>query len=87
MAVDDDQFVFTVDLMAKYLVDGFLLVQDLYSGYAWDITDTSKFFQNYSMHVGNNTDWRQNPSCPGGPYMTMAKDGSPESGYVYDPLT
>ena len=37
------------------------------------------------MHVGNNTDWRLNPSCPGGPYMTILDDGSPQSGWVYDP--
>ena len=38
------------------------------------------------MNVGNNTDWRQNPSCPDAPFMTMAKDGSSQSGYVYDPF-
>ena len=35
------------------------------------------------MHVGNNTDWTKNPTCPGGPYMTIEKYG-PQSGWVFD---
>ena len=69
--------------MATYLVDGFLLIQDLFARYSWNI-ETSQLFQNYFVHVGNNTDWSKNPSCPGAPFMTMAKDGSAQSGYVYD---
>ena len=84
MASKNNQFVLTVDLKAKYLVDGFLLIQDLYSGYSYQHTNTNEYFQNYSMLVGNSTDWRKNPSCPGGPYMTIAKDDSPESGWIYD---
>ena len=83
LATSFDKFVLTVDLMAKYLVDGFLLVQDLYAGNSWGHTDQSQYFQNYSVHVGNNIDYRQNPSCPGAPFMRIEKYGS-ESGWVYD---
>ena len=84
MAADNDQFVYTVDLMTSQLVDGFLLIQDIYIDWAWSLTDESKFFQNYFVHVGDDPDWRNNPSCPGAPFMTIDKDGGPQSGWVYD---
>ena len=83
LVTDDDQFVLTFDLLASYIIDGFLLVQDLYVGKSWEHIDTSQYFQNYFVHVGNDPDWRKNPSCPGAPFMRIAKDG-PESGWVYD---
>ena len=65
-----------------------MLVQDVYAGRSWSHTDTSQYFQNYFVHVGNDPDWTNNPSCPGGPYMTIAKETtSAQSGWVYDPLT
>ena len=45
-----------------------------------------KYFQNYEMRIGNNTDWRLNPSCPDAPYATIAKDDSLSSGWVVDPF-
>ena len=80
LAILNDRFVLTIDLKAKYLIDGFLLVQDLYYK---EHTNQNEYFQNYSMHVGNNTDWTKNPSCPGGPFMTISMDG-PQSGWVFD---
>ena len=44
MAADDDQFVFSLDLKAKYLVDGFLLIQDLYADFAFNHKNSSEFF-------------------------------------------
>ena len=70
--------------MAEYLVDGFLLVQDLYNGNADNSPGTSKLFQNYYVHVGNDPVWSNNPSCPDAPFMTFAKDGSEQSGWIYD---
>ena len=86
MAANNDQFVLTVDLKAKYLVDGFLLVQDLYAGNSNNLSmGNSKRFQNYFVNVGNDPDGRNNPSCPGAPFMTIADDGTTNSGWVYDP--
>ena len=44
MAANGYQFVLTVDLLAKYYVDGFLLIQDLYDGLSNAHTDTSQYF-------------------------------------------
>ena len=85
MAEKDDQFVFTVDLMASYLVDGFLLIQDIYDLMSWGHTNLNEYFQNFFMHVGNDPDWRKNPSCPGAPFMTIAREiNSAQSGWVVD---
>ena len=85
MATDSDLFVLTFDLMASYFIDGFLLVQDLYFGTSWEHTNTSEFFQNYFVNVGDDPDYRKNPSCPGAPFMTIAKEiTSAQSGWVFD---
>ena len=85
LAADSNQFVLTVDLMAEYFVDGFLLVQDLYSGRNNISPGNSKLFQNFYVNVGNDPDGRNNPSCPNAPFMTIANDGSSQSGHFYDP--
>ena len=84
LAADSDQFVLTFDLMDQYYVDGFLLVQDVYSRGSVDSPGNSKLFQNYYVNVGNDPDGRNNPSCPGAPFMTIADDGSTNSGWGYD---
>ena len=80
MAAKNDTYVLTVDLKAKYLVDGFLLVQDLYNIRAWgDHREATRmnWFGNYTVHVGNDTNWENNPTCPDGPFLTR---GGPENG-------
>ena len=37
------------------------------------------------MHVGNDPDWRNNPTCAGAPFMTIENDDSLQSGWIYDP--
>ena len=71
--------------MAEYFVDGFLLVQDLYSLRSNNSPGNSKLFQNFYVNVGNDPDGRNNPSCPNAPFMTIANDGSSQSGHFYDP--
>ena len=76
--------------MAKYLVDGFLLVENSRNGVSYrEIPgiDTDAFFSDYSVYVGNSTNWEMNAACPGAPFMTFEKDGSEQSGWILDPLT
>ena len=89
LAAFGNQFVFTVDLLAKYLVDGFLLVEGTYNGYSYVRSpDThNEFLFDYSVFVGNSTNWQMNAACPGAPFMTFEKDGSEQSGWIFDPLT
>ena len=87
MAALSDQFILTFDLKAKYLVDGFLLVQDLNDMFATTYTNWVHFmFQNYFVNVGDDPDGRNNPSCPDAPFMTIADDGSAQSGWVDEDL-
>ena len=85
---NSNQFVLTVDLLAKYLVDGFLLVEGTRNGYSYTRTlADNEFFYDYSVFVGNSTNWQMNAACPGAPFMRIDDDGSPQSGFIFDPLT
>ena len=50
-----------------------LVVQDLFSTGARHSShsNTNEYFQNYEIHVGDDSDYNNNPKCAGGPFMNV----------------
>ena len=56
-------------------------VANQYSGsFVTNHSNKSEFFQNYEIHIGNDTNYNKNPKCSGGPFLSINADDS----YVTD---
>ena len=72
----------TFDLSDSYFVHAVLKVDDIYNGtLPSDHNDTSQWIGNYDIHIGNDTEGKNNPKCPGGPFQT-GDENSGNSGFV-----
>lgn len=69
------------DLAKTMMVNAVLVVQEFYNGNTEQSYPETVYLQNFNLHIGGNKDWRQNPKCPGGPFM-KADQGS--NGWYFD---
>ena len=58
------------------MVNAILVVQDQFTGFSDQHTNWNEYFQNFSLYIGDSTDWNENEKCPGWPYMTTADSDS-----------
>ena len=80
---ESHMFVLGFDLVRKSKVEQLLIVQDMYDG---NHSKVNEYFAHFHVYVGMSKDWRQNRKCPGGPWSTLKKVHSQESGWKFDPM-
>lgn len=61
--------IVSIDLGESFFIHAILIVQDLLSGIAPPEGLDSQWLQNFEIHIGESSDYRDNPKCSGGPFM------------------
>ena len=58
-----------------------LIIQDQFSGFSHEHTNSNEYLQNLMIYIGNDPEATKNQRCQGSPFMTT-DEGS--SGWYYD---
>ena len=71
-----------VRVIDKAFVHAVVVVMQIPFGYTGLMTE----FHNFEVHVGNNSNYQNNPTCDGGPWMEEDQASS-NAGMTIDPST
>lgn len=68
----------TIDLKKSFFIHCFLVVQDHYGfNFPQDIIDTADdWLHDYDVHIGDSSDYTENPKCTGSPFMKFTDPDS-----------